>query len=106
MALVFWIASILLGRLERSMKLTDEAASPVELDQQAVGRLSRMDSLLSQGMARNLQERERARLAALVGALRRLEEGSYGVCTGCDDPIPFERLLVMPETSSCSACAG
>ena len=95
-----------LERLRRSMELTDEAARPVELDQQAVGRLSRMDSLLSQGMARNLQERERARLAALVGALRRLEEGSYGVCTGCDDPIPFERLFVMPETSTCSACAA
>ncbi|MGD2067069.1 MAG: TraR/DksA C4-type zinc finger protein [Gemmatimonadota bacterium] len=94
-----------LARLERSMELTDEAARPVELDQQAVGRLSRMDSLISQGMAQKLQDRERARLSALLDAFRRLEEGAYGVCSTCDGPIPFGRLAIVPETSTCAACS-
>jgi DnaK suppressor protein len=95
-----------LERLEKSMRLTDQAASPVELDQQAVGRLSRMDSLLSQGMAKKLKEREQAKLAALVTALRRMEEGRFGVCERCGGAVPYERLLVMPETPNCTACAG
>jgi DnaK suppressor protein len=52
-----------LSKLEKSMRVSDEAVKPVELDQTAVGRLSRMDSLQSQSMAKNLQERERSKLA-------------------------------------------
>lgn len=93
-----------LARLERSMKVTDEAARPVELDQSAVGRLSRMDSLQNQGLTRNLQDRERARLAMLRQAYDRLEDGSYGRCVECRQSIPFERLMVFPETPVCARC--
>ena len=47
-----------LRRLEKSMKVTDEAMKPVELDQTAVGRLSRMDSLQNQSLSTGLRERE------------------------------------------------
>lgn len=95
-----------LRRLERSMRTTDEASQPVELDQQAVGRLSRMDSLQNRHLTRNLQEREQVRHAALVRALERMEEGTYGRCTRCGDPIPPGRLLIYPETEHCSPCGG
>lgn len=95
-----------LSRLERSMAVTEEAVRPVELDQQAVGRLSRMDSLQSQHLSRNLQERERVRYTALQRALQRMEKGTYRVCTECGDPIEPGRLMVMPEGEHCPACAG
>ncbi|MEX2531816.1 MAG: TraR/DksA C4-type zinc finger protein [Gemmatimonadota bacterium] len=95
-----------LARLERSMSVTDEAVRPVELDQQAVGRLSRMDSLQNQSMSRNLQEREQARYGALRAALQRIEEGTYGICTGCGAEIAAGRLFVVPEAEHCPACAG
>lgn len=94
-----------LRRLERSMKLTDEAARPVELDQTAVGRLSRMDSLQNQGLTKSLQERERIKLARLKEALARVEAGTYGVCPECGADIPFGRLSVFPEAPSCAACS-
>lgn len=93
-----------LARLERSMKLTDEASRPVELDQTSVGRLSRMDSLQNQSLSKGLQEREVARHAELRDALERIAAGTYGVCTGCAAAIPFERLFVFPEASQCSGC--
>lgn len=95
-----------LRTLERSMRVTDEAMRPVELDQSTIGRLSRIDALQNQGLTRNLQEREQTKLGLLVAALRRLEAGTYGVCTGCGGSIPFGRLLVMPETSTCTECAA
>lgn len=95
-----------LRKLERSMKVTDEAVEPVKLDQTAVGRLSRIDSLQNQGLAKNLQEREQVKLAALLRAMLRFEEGVYGICTGCDEAIPFGRLVVFPETATCSACGA
>ncbi len=94
-----------LRRLERSMKLTEEAARPVELDQTAVGRLSRMDSLQNQGLTKSLQERERIKLARLLEALERMEGGLYGVCVECGADIPFGRLYVFPEAPSCAACS-
>jgi len=93
-----------LERLQRSMKVTELAAQPVELDQTAVGRLSRMDSLQNQGMTKNLQERERVRLAQILSALERLEAGTYGLCGECGAEVPFGRLLVFPETPNCADC--
>lgn len=45
-----------------------------------------------------------ARFDAVVGALARLEAGTYGRCNNCDQPIPFGRLLVMPEATHCVGC--
>lgn len=42
----------------------------------------------------------------LVSALRRLEEGSYGSCLSCHNPIPYGRLLVMPEATYCVGCSA
>lgn len=96
----------LLRRLERSMSMSEEASRPVELDQQAVGRLSRMDSLQSQHMSQNLHEREQARYAAVRAALERVEAGSYGVCVECGEEIAYGRLMVVPEAERCPGCAG
>ena len=93
-----------LGRLERSMRLTDQVLEPAALDQTAVGRLSRMDTLQGQALARDLQGREQVRLAQLQEALRRVAAGTYGRCTACSGPIPFARLLVFPESPECGAC--
>lgn len=93
-----------LSKLEGSMRVTDEAVRPVELDQTAVGRLSRMDSLQSQSMAKGLKEREIVRLGAIQEALARIEAGSYGACTTCGASIPFERLFVFPESATCVPC--
>ncbi|MEV4122343.1 TraR/DksA C4-type zinc finger protein [Micromonospora sp. NPDC049645] len=48
----------------------------------------------------------RRRLAELDGALRRVDEGSYGVCEGCGRPIPGERLAARPSARTCVACAS
>lgn len=86
------------------MSVTEESARPVELDQQSVGRLSRMDSLQNQHMSRNLREREQVRYAAIRAALERIEEGTYGRCTECDAWIEAGRLMVFPEAARCPDC--
>jgi len=85
-----------LSKLKRSMRVTDEALRPVELDQTAVGRLSRIDSLQNQGLTKNLHQREQVKLALLLEALKRVEARTYGVCTGCGGNIPFGALVRLP----------
>lgn len=93
-----------LVRLERSMK-TNGNGRPAEIDQGAVGRLSRIEAIQNQGFTRDLHDRERLQLERVIAALRRIEAGSYGTCTGCREPIRFERLLVFPETPTCNSCS-
>ena len=95
-----------LRRLERSMRTTTRTLRPAELDQSAVGRLSRMDTMQTQGLTKGLQEREQAKLGQITEAMKRLDAGTYGRCVVCGDSIAFERLLVFPEAPNCARCAG
>jgi DnaK suppressor protein len=97
-------------RLEDRLKeLTERdrqaADKPVELDQSRVGRLSRMDSMQSQAMARHgahLAEQEMQRIRA---ALTLMESGDYGYCIRCDEEIAEARLKFDPSLMICIDCA-
>jgi DnaK suppressor protein len=95
-----------LRKLQRSMRTTTRAMKPVELDQTSVGRLSRIDSLQTQGLTAGLQAREQAKLGQILEALKRMEREAYGTCVVCGEPVAFERLMVFPEAPNCAACAG
>lgn len=93
-----------LVRLEQSMRVTEKAVKIVELDQTAVGRLSRMDSLQNQSLSKGLREREVARLSQLREAISRIEKETFGLCIACGGEIPYERLFVVPEAPVCGGC--
>jgi DnaK suppressor protein len=38
-------------------------------------------------------------------ALAKLDEGTYGTCEGCGEPIPEKRLEAMPDSVHCVECA-
>ncbi len=52
-----------------------------------------------------LDEKILAELEALRLAVRRLEEGRYGVCVACEGEIPAARLEALPTTIRCLSCA-
>ena len=47
---------------------------------------------------------KRQELEAIEEALNRLENGSYGYCEVCGQPIEPRRLEIMPETPLCRNC--
>lgn len=55
-------------------------------------------------VAQVTRERSRLMLAQVDEALRRLAEGSYGICVGCGEPIPVGRLQALPFAVRCVAC--
>ncbi len=71
----------------------------------AIGRLSRLDSMQMQEVAKEADRRREERVARLEVALDQLDEGTYGRCEGCEDDIDFERLKIAPEAERCSNCA-
>jgi DnaK suppressor protein len=91
--------------LKQLSETTKPSRAPVMLDQQSVGRLSRMDALQQQSMELATEERRQQRLLALTAALRRIEAGDYGFCLKCDGDIASGRLAVDPAVTLCIDCA-
>jgi RNA polymerase-binding protein DksA len=48
--------------------------------------------------------RDHAELQAIEAALRRLQDGGYGVCTDCGAEVGLERLRAEPEAARCIDC--
>jgi len=46
----------------------------------------------------------KARRALVTEALRRLDEGSYGLCVDCGKGVPEGRLEAKPEAARCVTC--
>ncbi len=53
----------------------------------------------------SLLEHDGTVLDQIEGALERIEDGTYGVCTECESKIPKTRLNVLPFTPHCVKCA-
>ena len=77
----------------------------VTLDQQSVGRLSRMDALQGQAMALATQARRNRERARLTAALERIDSGEFGYCVDCGEDIAEERLTLDPGITLCISCA-
>ncbi len=89
------------------LSLSSRAArAPVHLDQQSVGRLSRMDAMQQQSMDIAREERRRQRRDMIAAALRRLDEDEYGYCLFCGDDIAEGRLRADPAMTSCINCSA
>ncbi len=95
----------MLNDLARQDDLGSDSQKTVTLDQQSVGRLSRMDALQGQAMARATAARRDAQGARIRAALARLEDGEFGYCADCGDEISPKRLNLDPATPLCITCA-
>lgn len=40
----------------------------------------------------------------IKAALKRIENGTYGICVQCDEEIPEKRLELLPHTPLCTTC--
>ena len=94
-----------IAELEGLSKSSKSGRDPVTLDQQSVGRLSRMDAMQQQSMDLAREERRQQRLGILAAALQRIEAGDYGYCLRCDEPIKLARLQIDPAVTTCVSCA-
>ncbi len=90
--------------LQTTLETSVEAAKPVQLDQQAMGRVSRIDAIQQQKMVQANRQRARLRLNQVQAALRAIEEEEYGLCRLCDEPIRYGRLKARPEAAICLDC--
>jgi DnaK suppressor protein len=94
-----------LSDLDDEDALGQAGKATVELDQQSVGRLSRMDALQNQAMAQATGARRTAERQRLIAALKRMDDGEFGYCEECGDEIAEARLRLDPAATRCVDCA-
>jgi RNA polymerase-binding transcription factor len=94
-----------LNELAAEDNSTSQDRATVTLDQQSVGRLSRMDAMQQQAMANATHQRRQNERIRLNAALKRLNEGEYGYCLDCGDEISPKRLDLDPTAALCITCA-
>lgn len=101
---------IMLKEMQTQLGEQDDIArdsqKTVALDQQSVGRLSRMDALQQQAMANATKARRTQQYARIDAALLRMQDGEYGYCTDCGEDIALKRLELDPTVAACIACAA
>jgi len=96
---------MLIEELEQLTHDAAESVAAVTLDQTKVGRLSRMDALQGQAMAKATDRRREQTIALARVALNRLATGNYGDCVECGEWINPRRLEMDPMVSLCIGCA-
>ena len=79
------------------LRLMDQSAATPDVSDEAVANHCRYVANIQEGILRSIEEAARQ-------ALARLEEGEYGLCVDCDDPIDPKRLAALPWTDCCVAC--
>lgn len=94
-----------LATLDAEDALGQDNQATVTLDQQAVGRLSRMDAMQQQAMAQATARRRGQERLRLQAALSRIEAGEFGYCMDCGDALPPKRLDLDPAVTRCLDCA-
>jgi DnaK suppressor protein len=96
-----------LEMLETQLRAQVEAmragSAPVSLDE-PIGRLSRMELMQQQQMAKANVAAAEQRLKLIALAYEALDRGEYGDCRRCEEPISPRRLRARPESPLCLRC--
>lgn len=89
---------------EAVLRQKAKSDSPIERSGSAIGRLSRMDAIQVQAMQEMGHRQLEVRLKQIEQALAAIEQGKYGICRGCKEPIGTKRLEAVPEAPFCVDC--
>ena len=86
--------------LERADVIEDDLRHPLDADssEQAI-------DLADDEALEGVDDVLRQEIAQIRAALLRIENGSYGRCSQCGEPIPRERLEARPIATRCADCA-
>jgi RNA polymerase-binding transcription factor DksA len=98
-----------------STTLSDEQLMTLRemLEEQRAFRLDQLEQLRRDEATATNGDREiheslvtgaRAALREVIEALARMEDGRYGTCRQCSQPLPVARLEVLPQLALCMEC--
>ncbi|WP_076416536.1 TraR/DksA C4-type zinc finger protein [Shewanella sp. UCD-KL12] len=91
-----------LTEFEQQLTRIHECSAPVKLDQQAVGRVSRIDAIQQQEMAHASEVQMQRHILRIKQIF--LDTDEYGLCLECGESIGIGRLTIHPIAELCICC--
>jgi DnaK suppressor protein len=92
---------------QRIDELRSEAGKTVEImdeDENFPDPTDRASMESNRNSMLRIRDRERKLIFKIQEALQRLDQGEYGICEECGEPIGIERLKARPVTTLCIEC--
>ena len=107
MATSFDAATARSNLLAERIRLLEELGEPIETPGQMTygSQAAAASHVFEQQRDLALRDRSRGELEKVEAALRRLDDGTYGTCVSCGNPIAPERLEAIPWAPTCIDCA-
>ena len=90
--------------LKEDIKSYQVLTQPVSPDN-AIGRLTRMEAINSKSINEATLNKAKQTLSKMERALMMINDPDFGLCRECEEPIPFARLMIVPESDLCVECA-
>ena len=92
-----------LGKINEDIATLEAGNKPVSPDN-AIGRLTRMEAINAKSINEANQRKAMHRRRRLEEALERIDDEEFGICEGCERPIPIKRIMIVPESTYCVSC--
>jgi len=95
-------------RIEQTRKTIEslkKQIKPIPLDG-TIGRITRMDAIAQRGIFETSLAEAEDSLVMLEYARDNLDKPDFAICLKCQQSIPLERILAIPETKLCVNCAS
>ena len=91
-------------KLKKDIVSYKQLTRPIAPDN-AIGRITRMEAISSKSINEAALRRAKQTLSKLERVLKMVDASEFGLCGTCEEPIPFGRLMIVPETDLCVECA-
>lgn len=91
--------------LKRKEEIVCKSPSSLVEDVGAGDEVDIVQGLVINEMVEKLSLRDKEHLSKIESALQRIDEGVFGQCQDCEDPIPEKRIEAVPLCTTCINCA-
>ena len=71
----------------------------------SIGRITRMDAINNKSVIEAVLRETKKKMQQLKVMQNKINEADFGICIKCKQKIPFERLMIRPESKYCVKCA-
>ncbi len=78
---------------------------PIEPDC-SLGRLTRLEAMQEKSINESILKKAKVRLKKISFVLTKIDNEDYGLCSICEEKIPYGRLCIVPESTICVSCAN
>lgn len=91
--------------IKQEIEKLEEKVEPIEPDC-SLGRLTRLEAMQEKSINEAVLEKVKIRLKKIEFVINKIDSDEFGICSICEEEIPYGRLKIVPESTICIECAN